>query len=119
MDKGRAAGSCRRRRGSGAPDGRRGTCALYGKANAAGTLVVSGLGFGGFSIGADVEGLDFLAPVENGLSGFFELGRNGHGDFAKVNFAGRAGNRDEITTFYGVAVVIINPRCTNQCPNQP
>ena len=72
--------------------------------NATGTLVEGGFGFGGFSIGADVEGLDFLAPVENGLSGFFELGRNGHGDFAEVNFAGRAGNRDVITTFYGVAV---------------
>ena len=74
------------------------------QADATGALVVGGFGFGGFGVGADVEGLDFLAPVENGLSGFFELGRNGHGDFAEVNFAGRAGNRDVITTFYGVAV---------------
>ena len=66
------------------------------EANAAGTLVEGRKRFGGFSIGADVEGLDFLAPVENRLSGFFELGRNGHGDFAEVNFAGRAGNRDEM-----------------------
>ena len=89
------------------------------QANATGTLVEGRKRLGGFSIGADVEGLDFLAPVENRLGGFFELGRNGHGDFAEVNFAGRTGNRDIITTFYGVAVVIINPRCTNQCPNQP
>ena len=74
------------------------------QANAAGTLVECRKRLGGFSIGADVEGLDFLAPVENGLSGFFELAGNGHGDFAEVNFAGRAGNRDVITTFYGVAV---------------
>ena len=74
------------------------------EADATGALVVGGFGFGGFGVGADVEGLDFLAPVENRLSGFFELGRNGHGDFAEVNFAGRAGNRDVITTFYGVAV---------------
>ena len=51
-----------------------------------------------------MEGLDFLPPVENRLSRFFELGRNGHGDFAEVNFAGRTGNRDEVTTFNGVAV---------------
>ena len=89
------------------------------EANTAGAFVEGGERLGGFRVRADVEGLDFLAPVENGLSGFFEFGRNGHGDFAEVNFAGRTGNRDEVTTFNGVAVVIINPRCTNQCPNQP
>ena len=73
------------------------------EADAAGTLVECRKRLGGFSIGADVEGLDFLAPVENRLSGFFELGRNGHGDFAEINFASRTGNRDKITTFYGVA----------------
>ncbi len=74
------------------------------EANATGTLVECRKYFGNFSIGADVEGLDFLAPVENRLSGFFEFAGNGHGDFAQVNFAGRAGNRDVITTFYCVAV---------------
>ena len=33
-----------------------------------------------------------------------EFARNGHGDFAEVNFAGRAGNRDVVTTFHCVAV---------------
>ena len=74
------------------------------QADATGALVVGGFGFGGFGVGADVEGLDFLAPVENRLSGFFEFARNGHGDFAQVNFAGRTRNRDVITTFNGVAV---------------
>ena len=74
------------------------------EANAAGAFVEGGERLGGFRVRADVEGLDFLAPVEDRLSGFFELGRNGHGDFAEIDFAGRAGNRDEITTFYGVAV---------------
>ena len=74
------------------------------EADAAGALVECRKRLGGFSVGADVEGLDFLAPVENRLSGFFELGRNGHGDFAEINFAGRAVKRDVVTTFYGVAV---------------
>ena len=74
------------------------------QADATGALVVGGFGFGGFGVGADVEGLDFLAPVENGLSGFFKLAGNGHGDFAEVNFAGRTGNRDVVTTLDGVAV---------------
>ena len=74
------------------------------QANATGALVEGGLRLGGFRIGADVEGLDFLAPVENRLSGFFELARNGHGDFAEVDFAGRTRDRDVVTTFNGVAV---------------
>ena len=74
------------------------------QADATGALVVGGFGFGGFGVGADVEGLDFLAPVENGLGGFFEFARNGHGDFAEIDFAGRAVKRDVVTTFYGVAV---------------
>ena len=74
------------------------------EANAAGALVEGGFGFGGFRVGADVEGLDFLAPVENGLSGFFELAGNGHGDLSKVNFAGRTRNRDVITAFNRIAV---------------
>ena len=74
------------------------------QANATGTLVEGGKRLGGFRVGADIEGLDFLAPVEDRLSGFFELAGNGHGDFAEVNFAGRTRNRDVITTFYGVAV---------------
>ena len=74
------------------------------QANATGTLVEGGFGFGGFGVGTDVEGLDFLAPVENRLSGFFELGRNGHGDFAEIDFAGRAADGDEVTTFDRVAV---------------
>ena len=74
------------------------------EADAAGAFVEGGFGFGGFGVGADVEGLDFLAPVENRLSGFFELGRNGHGDFAEVNFAGRAADGDIITAFNRIAV---------------
>ena len=74
------------------------------EADAAGALVECRKRLGGFSIGADIEGLDFLAPVENGLSGFFELAGNGHGDFAEVNFAGRTRNRDVIITFYGMVV---------------
>ena len=74
------------------------------EANAAGAFVEGGLSLGGFRVRADVEGLDFLAPVEDRLSGFFEFAGDGHGDFAEVNFAGRTRNRDEITTFNGVAV---------------
>ena len=74
------------------------------EADAAGALVEGGFGFGGFRVGADVEGLDFLAPVENRLSGFFEFARNGHGDFAQVNFAGRAADGDVITAFNRIAV---------------
>ena len=74
------------------------------EANAAGALVEGGFGFGGFRVGADVEGLDFLAPVENRLGGFFEFARNGHGDLAEVDLAGRAADGDIITAFQRIAV---------------
>ena len=74
------------------------------EADATRALVEGGKCFGGFGVGADVEGFDFLASIEDGLSRFFELGGDGHGDFAQVNFAGRAVKRDVVTTFYGVAV---------------
>ena len=74
------------------------------EADVAGALVEGGFGFGGFRVRADVEGLDFLAPVENGLSGFFELAGNSHGDFAEVNFASRTADGDVITTFNRIAV---------------
>ena len=67
-------------------------------------LVVGGKCFGGFGVGANVEGFDFLAPIEDGLSRFFELGGNGHGDFAQVDFARRAADGDVIAAFDGVAV---------------
>ena len=74
------------------------------QANATGALVVGGFGFGSLSRGADVEGLDFLAPVENRLGGFFEFARNGHGDLAEVDLAGRAADGDIITAFNRIAV---------------
>ena len=74
------------------------------EADAAGALVEGGFGFGGFRVGADVEGLDFLAPVENRLGGFFEFARNGHGDLAEVDLAGRAADGDIITAFNRIAV---------------
>ena len=41
-------------------------------------------GLGSIRDGADVEGLDFLAPVENRLCGFRELGGSRHGDFTEM-----------------------------------
>ena len=81
------------------------------QAHTACTLVEGRLCFGGFSIGADFEGLDFLAPVENRLSGFFELRGNSHGDFAQVNFASRTTDRDVVTTFHGVTVAAEGTGC--------
>ena len=72
--------------------------------DATSALVECGERLGGFSVGANVEGFDFLAPIEEGLSRFFELGGDGHGDFAQVDFARRAADGDVIAAFDGVAV---------------
>ena len=54
-------------------------------------------GLGGIRDCADVQELDFLAPVENRLRGFRELGGSRHGDFTEIDFAGRAGDRDVVS----------------------
>ena len=75
------------------------------EADATRALVEGGKCFGGFGIGSNVEGFDFLASIEDGLSRFFELGGDGHGDFAQVDFARCAADGDVIAAFDGVAVV--------------